>query len=53
MEPKHGLLPPRQSADMRVLRLIKGVTRRDRCNNKDIRGEVGVDSILEELNAVD
>ena len=29
------------------LRLISGLTRRDRYKNKDIRGEVGVDSILE------
>ena len=35
-----------QAAEMRVLRLIKGVTRRDRCKNADIRKEVRVGSIL-------
>ena len=38
-----------QAAEMRVLRLIKGVTRRDRCKNADIRKEVGVGSIIEDI----
>ena len=33
-----------QPAEMRVLRLIKGMTRRDRCRNADIREEVVVGS---------
>ena len=33
-----------QPAEMRVLRLIKGVARRDRCRNADIREEVVVGS---------
>ena len=35
-----------QAAEMRVLRLIKGVTRRDRLRNVDIRKELKVKSIL-------
>lgn len=35
-----------QAAEMRVLRLIKGVTRRDRIRNENIRRELGVKSIL-------
>ena len=38
-----------QAAEMRVLRLIKGVTRRGRCKNADIRKEVGVGSIIEDI----
>ena len=38
-----------QAAEMRGLRLIKGVTRRDRCMNADIRKELGVGSILEDM----
>ena len=36
-----------QAAEMRVLRMIKGVTRRDRMRNDEIRRELGVVSILE------
>ena len=36
-----------QAAEMRVLRLIKGVTRLDRIRNEDIRRELGIDKILE------
>ena len=36
-----------QAAEMRVLRIIKGVTRLDRIRNADIRRELGVDNILE------
>ena len=36
-----------QAAEMRVLRLIKGVTRLDRIRNVDIRRELGIDDILE------
>ena len=36
-----------QAAEMRVLRLIKGVTRLDRLRNEDIRRELGIDSILD------
>ena len=35
-----------QAAEMRVLRLIKGVTRLDRLRNEDIRRELCIDSIL-------
>ena len=35
-----------QAAEMRVLRLIKGVTRLDRLRNEDIRRELGVEDIL-------
>ena len=35
-----------QAAEMRVLRIIKGVTRRDRMRNEDIRKELYIDSIL-------
>ena len=35
-----------QTAEMRVLRLIKGVTRRDRLPSEDIRAELQVKSIL-------
>jgi len=35
-----------QAAEMRVLRLIKGVTRRDRLPSEDIRAELQVKSIL-------
>jgi hypothetical protein len=35
-----------QAAEMRVLRLIKGVTRRDRLRNDDIRNELEVQNIL-------
>ena len=38
-----------QAAEMRVLRLIKGVTRRGKCRNADIREEVGVGLILEDI----
>ena len=36
-----------QAAEMRALRAIRGVTRRDRMRNDDIRRELGVESILE------
>ena len=36
-----------QAAEMKVLRLIKGVTRLDRLRNDDIRNELGVESILD------
>ena len=36
-----------QAAEMRVLRLIKGVTSRDRLRNEDIRAELPVKSILQ------
>lgn len=36
-----------QAAEMRVLRMIKGVTRCDRLRNEDIRKELEVESILE------
>ena len=35
-----------QAAEMRVLRQIKGVTRRDRLRNDDIREELNVESVL-------
>ena len=35
-----------QAAEMRILRLIKGVTRRDRLRNDDIREELDVEPIL-------
>jgi hypothetical protein len=35
-----------QAAEMRVLRLIRGVTRRDRLRNENIRRELGVESVL-------
>ena len=36
-----------QAAEMKALRLIKGVTRLDRLRNEDIRRELGVEGILE------
>ena len=36
-----------QAAEMRVVRLIKGVTRRDRLRNDDIREELDIESVLE------
>ena len=38
-----------QVAEMQVLRLIKGVTRRNRLRNKDIRKELDVKSILQHI----
>ena len=38
-----------QAAEMRVLRLIKGVTRLDRLRNDDIRRELGIEGILETI----
>ena len=38
-----------QAAEMRVLRLIKGVTRLDRLRNDDIRRELGIESILQSI----
>ena len=38
-----------QTAEMRVLRLIKGVTRLDRIRNVDIRRELAIDDILESI----
>lgn len=35
-----------QAAEMRVLRIIRGVTRLDRLKNEDIRNELGVEAIL-------
>ncbi|XP_076045633.1 uncharacterized protein LOC143027846 [Oratosquilla oratoria] len=35
------------AAEMRVLRIIYGVTRRDRIRNEVIRAELGVESVLE------
>ena len=35
------------AAEMKVLRCIKGVTRRDRIRNKQIREELGIDDIIE------
>ena len=35
-----------QAAEMRVLRLIKGVTQRDRCRNKSVRAELKVEPLL-------
>lgn len=36
-----------QAAEMKVLRLIKGVTRRDRIRNEDIRRELGITAIIQ------
>ena len=36
-----------QAAEMKTLRLIKGVTRLDRLRNEDIRRELGVEGILD------
>ena len=36
-----------QAAEMKILRVIKGVTRRDRLRNVDIRNELGITSILD------
>ena len=36
-----------QAAEMKILRVIKGVTRRDRLRNVDIRDELGITSILD------
>lgn len=36
-----------QAAEMKVLRLIKGVTRRDRIRNEDIRRELGLIAVTE------
>jgi hypothetical protein len=38
-----------QAAEMRMLRLIRGVTRRDRLRNTQIRRDLGVPSMLEDL----
>ena len=38
-----------QVAEIRVLRLIKRVLRRDRCRNRDIREEVSFGSIFEDI----
>ena len=38
-----------QAAEMRVLRLVKGVTRRDRVRNVNIRGELGVEPLLDTI----
>ena len=38
-----------QAAEMRVLRAIKGITRRDRVRNTTIRSELKVTSLLEEI----
>ncbi|XP_076069458.1 uncharacterized protein LOC143041451 [Oratosquilla oratoria] len=38
------------AAEMRVLRIIYGVTRRDRMRNEVIRAELGVESVLEFLD---
>ena len=38
-----------QAAEMRVLRLIKGVTRLDKCRNTDIREELSVKPLLDEI----
>lgn len=38
-----------QAAEMRVLRIIRGVTRRDRLRNERIREEVGTEPLLEEV----
>ena len=35
-----------QAAEMRVLRLIKGITRRDRKRNADVQKELGMEPIL-------
>ena len=39
-----------QAAEMRVLRLIRGVTRRDRMRNVQIREDLGVRPVLEEVD---
>ena len=39
-----------QAAEMRVLRLIRGVTRRDRMRNVQIREDLGVRPVLEEMD---
>ena len=36
-----------QATEMKALRLIKGITRRDKIRNEDIRRELGVESILD------
>ena len=41
-----------QGVEMRVLRAIKGVTRRDRVRNLDIRGELRVEPLLEEIERI-
>jgi len=41
-----------QAAEIRVLRLIKGITQRDRLRNEDIRAELQVKSILQFVEEV-
>ena len=41
-----------QGAEMRVLRTVKGVTRRDRVRNPDIRRELRVEPLLEEIERI-
>ena len=41
-----------QGAEKRVLRAIKGVTRRDRVRNLDIRRELRVEPLLEEIERI-
>ena len=40
-----------QAAEMRVLRLIKRVTKLNKCRNADIKEELGVGSLLDEIKA--
>lgn len=37
-----------QAAEMRVLHLIKGVTRRDRLRSDEVRDEFNIESVLKE-----
>ncbi len=39
-----------QAAEMRVLRIIRGVTRRDKMRNVQIREELGVRPLLEDVD---
>ena len=41
-----GMRSTVQAAEMRVLRLIRGVTLRDKLRNTDIRSELGIKGIL-------
>ena len=41
-----------QGAEMRVLRAVKGVTRRDRVRNLDIRRELRVEPLQEEIERI-
>ena len=50
---KHNHVKKMEVAEMRMLRWMCGITRRDRIRNEEIRGKVGIAPIKDKMREID